>query len=182
MGEKIIFLKNFIKQPKMIGSIIPSSRILSNKMANQIDYQNAKCIIELGPGTGPYTDIILKRKKEKTRYFAFEKNDDMVKILKKKFSDITIYNKAEQMTDIIKRNKINNIDYIISGLPFTVIGKEIRNSILQQTYDNLEKGGKFITFQYSLDLYKELKEKYSKVEIKFVLFNIPMTFVYVCTK
>ena len=151
-------------------------------MANQIDYDRAKCIIELGPGTGPYTKIILKKKKSSTKYFAFEKNDDMIKILKNKFPDIKIYNKAEQMTEIIKKNNINCIDYIISGLPFTVLEKNIRNSILEQSYDNLEKGGKFITFQYSLDLYKYLKSKYSKVEIKFVPLNIPMTFVYVCTK
>ena len=182
MGEKTIFLKNFIKKPRMIGSVIPSSRKLSKKMASQINYDNANCILELGPGVGPYTDIILKKKKSSTKYFAFEKNEDMVKILKKKFPDIKIYNKAEQMTDVIRNDKIEGIDYIISGLPFTVLEKDIRNSILEQSYDNLEKGGKFITFQYSLDLYKYLKNKYSKVEIKFVPLSITMTFVYVCTK
>ena len=182
MGEKIVFLKNFIKEPRIIGSVIPSSKKLSKKMADQIDYNNAKCIIELGPGVGPYTDIILKKKKSSTKYFAFEKNNDMANILKKKFPNIKIYNKAEQMTDILKNDKIKDIDYIISGLPFTVLEKNIRNSILEQSYDNLEKGGKFITFQYSLDLYKYLKNRYSKVELKFVPLNIPMTFVYVCTK
>ncbi len=182
MGEKIVFLKNFIKKPRMIGSIIPSSKRLSKKMADQINYNCAKCIVELGPGVGPYTEIILRKKKDSTRYLAFEKNNDMVKILKKKFPNIKIYNKAEEMTDVFKKNHICNIDYIISGLPFTVLEKDIRKSILKQIYDNLEKGGKFITFQYSLDLYNYLKTKYSKVEIKFVPLNIPMTFVYVCTK
>ena len=182
MGERIIFLKNFINEPRMIGSVIPSSKKLSRKMANQIDYDNAKCIIELGPGVGPYTGIILSKKKSSTKYLAFEKNEDMVNILKTKFPDIEIYNKAEQMTEIINGNNINSIDHIISGLPFTVLEKNIRNSILEQVYNNLEKGGKFITFQYSLDLYKYLKNKYSKVEIKFVPLNVPMTFIYVCTK
>lgn len=182
MGEKIVFLKNFIKNPRQIGSVIPSSKRLSRKMAGQIDYDRAKFIIELGPGVGPYTEIILKSKKESTKYIAFEKNDDMINILREKFSKIEIYNKAEEMTEIFRENDINSVDYIISGLPFTVLEKNIRNTILQQCYDNLDVGGKFITFQYSLDLYKYLKSKYRKVEIKFVPFNIPMTFVYVCTK
>lgn len=182
MGEKIIFFKNFINNPRQIGSIIPSSKRLSKKMANQIDYSNAKNIIELGPGVGPYTDIILKRKREETKYFAFEKNDDMRRILKEKYKQIKIYNKAEEMTEIMQRNNIDKVDYIISGLPFTVLEKDIRETILEQVYNNLEKGGKFITFQYSLDLYKYLKKKYNKLEIKFVPLNIPMTFIYVCTK
>ena len=182
MGEKTIFLKNFIKNPKQVGSIIPSSKRLSKKMANQIDYKNAKTILELGPGTGPYTGLILKNKKEETKYIAFEKSKDMEKILKNKFKKIKIYNKAEEMTEVLKKEKIKKVDHIISGLPFTVLEKDIRETILEQIYDNLEEGGKFITFQYSLDLYKYLKEKYSKVEIKFVLLNIPMTFIYVCTK
>lgn len=55
MGEKTIFLKNFIKQPRQIGSIIPSSNKLSRKMVEQIDFEKAKYVIELGPGTGCYT-------------------------------------------------------------------------------------------------------------------------------
>lgn len=182
MGEKIIFLKNFIKNPRQIGSIIPSSRKLSKKMAEQINYDKAKFIIELGPGVGPYTNIILKNKKETTGYIAFEKNEDMAKILKGKFPGIDIYNKAEEMSAIIRKNNIKNVDYIISGLPFTVLEKEIRKTILNQIYDNLDSGGKFVTFQYSLDLYKHLKNTYNKVEVKIVPINIPVAFIYVCTK
>ena len=182
MGEKALFFKNFIKNPRMIGSVIPSSKMLSKKMAGQINYDDANCIIELGPGVGPYTDIILKKKKSTTKYFAFEKNEDMARILRGKFPEIKIYNRAEKMTEVIKKDNIEGIDYIISGLPFTVLGQDLRERILEQTYDNLEEGGKFITFQYSLDLYKYLKNKYSKVELKFIPLNIPMTFIYVCTK
>ena len=182
MGEKAIFLKNFIKNPRQIGSVIPSSRRLSNKMIEQIDYDKANCIIELGPGVGCYTKGILEKKKPHSKYIAFEKNEDMREILRNKFPQITIYNKAEEMTNVIQHENINNPDFIISGLPFTVLEKDIRESILQQAYDNLEPGGKFITFQYSLDLYKYLKNKYSKLEVKFVPINIPMAFVYVCTK
>ena len=178
----MIFLGNFIKNPRQIGSIIPSSKRLSKKMAEQIDYNNANFIVELGPGIGPYTEIILKNKRTSTGYIAFEKNEDMSKILKNKFPKITLYNKAEEMSSIMKQNNIKNVDYIISGLPFTVLEKNIRNTILNQVYDNLEKGGKFITFQYSLDLYRYLKNTYNKLEVKLVPINIPMAFIYICTK
>lgn len=103
-------------------------------------------------------------------------------ILNKKFENIPIYEKAEELEKKLKENKIENVDYIISGLPFTVLEKDVRKEILNQVYDNLEEGGKFITFQYSLDLYKYLKHKYNKLEVKFVPLNIPMAFIYVATK
>ena len=106
----------------------------------------------------------------------------MRNILNTKFKNLDIYEKAEELTKILKHKKIDSIDYIISGLPFTVLEKDISMSILEQVYDNLNKDGKFITFQYSLDLLKYLKKKYEKVEVKLVPLNIPMAYVYVCTK
>lgn len=106
----------------------------------------------------------------------------MRNILKSKFNKIEIYNKAEEMTYIMKENKIEKADFIVSGLPFTVLDKKMREDILNQTYENLKEHGKFITYQYSLDLYKYLNKKYKKLEVKFIPLNIPMAFIYVCTK
>lgn len=103
-------------------------------------------------------------------------------ILKNKFKNIELYNKAEEMTSIMKEIKIKKADYIVSGLPFTVLDKKIREEILNQVYENLKEQGKFITYQYSLDLYKYLNKKYKKLEVKFVPLNIPMAFIYICTK
>ena len=106
----------------------------------------------------------------------------MRKLLNKKYKNIEIHEKAEEITQTLRKKDISNVDYIISGLPFTVLEKNIRKEILNQVYENLQDNGKFITFQYSLDLYKYLKQKYKKLEIKFVPLNIPMAFVYVATK
>lgn len=182
MNEKLIFIKNFIKNPRQIGSIIPSSKKLAEKMIEQVNFEKAKSIIELGPGVGCFTQYILEKKDKQTQFIIFEKNQDMRNILDSKFKNLDIYEKAEELTKILKSKKIDSVDYIISGLPFTILEKDIRMSILEQVYYNLNKNGKFITFQYSLDLLKYLKRKYEKVEVKLVPFNIPMAYVYVCTK
>ena len=60
-------LHEFIKHPKHTGAIAPSSKILAKKMVDVIDFNKAKCIVELGPGTGFYErDYEEKRRK---RYF-----------------------------------------------------------------------------------------------------------------
>ena len=50
--QLITFLHEFIKHPKHTGAIAPSSKILAKKMVDVIDFNKAKCIVELGPGTG----------------------------------------------------------------------------------------------------------------------------------
>ena len=182
MGEKVLFLKNFVRNPRQIGSVIPSSRYLTKKMVKSIDYDAMKTIVELGAGTGPFTERIMNDKKKKTKFIVFEQNKEMRCILKKKFPTITIYEDAEKMSLCLQKEHIDEVDCIVSSIPFSVVGKTSRKKILEESYDNLKKSGKFITFQYSLDLLGYLKKKYGKVEVYFVPLNVPMAFVYVCTK
>ncbi|MGA8942115.1 MAG: phospholipid methyltransferase, partial [Thermoactinomyces sp.] len=71
---------------------------------------------------------------------------------------------------------------IVSGLPFALFEKRIRESIVEQAADVLKPDGKFIAFQYSPQMKKLLLNKFSRVDISFVSLNIPPAFVYVCHK
>ena len=44
------FLRGFLKHPVMVGSIIPSSRVLIDKMLRPVDWDNTKLFVEYGPG------------------------------------------------------------------------------------------------------------------------------------
>ena len=44
----------------MVGSVLPSSRFLSKKMLQPIQFATANVIVELGPGTGVFTKALLK--------------------------------------------------------------------------------------------------------------------------
>ena len=65
----ITFLSEFIKHPKNTGAIAPSSNILAKAMVDAIDFDVAKCIVELGPGTGSFTKEIMKRKRKEQHLF-----------------------------------------------------------------------------------------------------------------
>ncbi|MGL4666308.1 MAG: hypothetical protein ACRCWR_00065, partial [Saezia sp.] len=49
---------SMLKNPRLTGSLIPSSRYLAQLMARSA--QGAEQIIELGAGTGPITKVLLK--------------------------------------------------------------------------------------------------------------------------
>lgn len=180
--ERILFLKNFIKNPRQIGSVTPSSKKLTNKMVEEKSVKNAKCIVELGAGVGCFTQRIIEFKNENTPFIIFEKNEDMRKILKKKYGNYRIEQDAIEIQKLVQDKKMEKPDLIISGLPFTVFKKEEKYKTLENIYEVLEKGGHFVTFQYSLDLKKYLQKKYKKVEIQLVPLNIPMAYIYRCEK
>lgn len=60
------FIKEFIKNPRFIGAVAPSSRHLAEKMLEDIDFKNSTCIIEYGPGTGVFTERLVDRKRDNT--------------------------------------------------------------------------------------------------------------------
>ena len=63
------FLKVFIKQPKVNASITPSSKRAARAMIKDIDLSKMKFVVELGPGTGVFTDILAKRLTQTVKFY-----------------------------------------------------------------------------------------------------------------
>jgi len=60
-SPRLQFLRGFLKHPVMVGSIIPSSRIVIEKMLAPVDWDNTKLFVEYGPGVGTFTRPILEK-------------------------------------------------------------------------------------------------------------------------
>jgi phosphatidylethanolamine/phosphatidyl-N-methylethanolamine N-methyltransferase len=58
MRKKILFLKKYLKNPKSIGSVIPSSDFLAEAMFKSIKELDQTSVIEIGAGTGAITKHI----------------------------------------------------------------------------------------------------------------------------
>lgn len=179
------FIKEFIKSPKSIGSIAPSSRYLSNKMIEDINFEICNCIVEYGPGTGVFTEKIIARKKEDTLFLVFENDrlfaNKLINMYGHKKNVKIINDSAENIKRYLDIYNISNVDYIISGLPFTSLPKEVSNTILKNTSSLLHTNGEFITFQYSLIKKDYFKNYFKNIYIDRVIANIPPAYVLKCT-
>ncbi|WP_066636698.1 class I SAM-dependent methyltransferase [Desulfolucanica intricata] len=183
--NKLLFLNNFIKNPKMVGAVLPSSYRLAEKMIRNIDFNRARCIVEYGPGTGVFTKEIVLRKNKETFFLVFELNGEFYEKLAKDLAGeerVLIFNDSVENMDLyLKSYGFTEVDYIISGLPFTVFSRQVTEKIFAKTADALHKEGQFVIFQYSLYLYKFLK-KYFTLKTCFEPVNIPPAFVFYCSK
>lgn len=185
MSSKRDFFKAFFKERKMTGSVVPSSRFLTKKMLESINFKDVNCIVELGPGTGVFTRELLRKMPKTSKLIVVELNETFLENLKNSISDeraVFIHDSAEKMEQFLQENGVEQADYIVSSLPLSTIPSEIRDDILLSTHKSLRPGGEFIQFQYSLHQRKNLKRIYSKVDIGYTLLNFPPAFVYRCVK
>lgn len=179
-----MFLLEYIKNPRNVGAVAPSSSHLARKMVESIDFEHAECIVEYGPGTGVFTEKLLARAEEDTKIILFEINkefyEELVKLYGHKRNVVILNRSAEDIKDVMNKYGIAKVDYIVSGLPFTSLPKEISENILKNTKDVLGDHGKFITFQYSMVKKKLFEKFFPSIRTKRTLANIPPAYVLSC--
>ena len=183
MNKNILFFQTFLKSPKEVGSIIPSSKFLIKELLKNIDFKNASCIVEYGPGTGCITSEILKKARKDAKIFCFETNKKFCIYLKEKIKDerLKIINdSAENIKKNLKKYNVHNVDYVVSGMPFSTIPNNKKHLIIQETKSMLKTNGKFVIYQFLNNFKKYLRNYFSKISAGYVPLNIPPCFVYVC--
>ncbi len=185
LKERFIFLNTFLKNPKQIGSITPSSRFLKNSMLKNINFRKAKYIVEYGAGTGILTREILAKTRKDAIIFCFEVNKKLYKYLKNSFNDPRLFiinDSAENIKKYLESYNIPEIDYILSSLPFSNLSRQKKVRIITATLEVLNNSGKFILYRYSNNFKQYLQYYFRKISTIFVPLNLPPTFVYVCQK
>ena len=183
MTTKRNFLKQFWKERRVVGALSPSTRFLGEKMIENVDFDNSKYIVELGPGTGVFTDIIIDRMLPDAKLLIFELNDSFYNALEKRITDPrvkVIHDSAEFIEKYLEEDA--KIDVVISSLPLMVFPEDLRKNVIDAAHNCLKPEGKYIQFQYSLQSKKLLEAVYRDVSIKFTMKNFPPAFVYTCNK
>lgn len=183
MAERGNFLKEYFKDKNMVGAVAPSSKSLGKKMLTNIDFSKDKLLVELGPGTGVFTDLIIDRMADDAKLLVFELNDSFYEDLNERINDSRvqiIHDSAENISKYLPEEEIGKQDVVMSSLPLMMFPNELRENIVKESKKCLTEKGKYIQFQYSLQSKKYLKSQFKEVTIKFTPLNVPPAFVYTC--
>ncbi|MBB6633409.1 class I SAM-dependent methyltransferase [Cohnella thailandensis] len=181
-NHSLLFFKKFIHNPKYVGSVVPSSRFLANRMVEAAEWEQAGNIVEIGSGTGAITRVIAERARPESKVILFEKEEEMGERLQQDFPQFIRESNALRLVAQLKKHNVQEVDYIFSGLPFYNFSPIMRLQLVQQCQEALKPGGKLIAFQYSLQMRKLFAEHFEIERISAVPLNIPPAFVYVCRK
>jgi phospholipid N-methyltransferase len=192
MKDTFLLLREFVRRPGQTGAITPSSPHLTAEIIRQAGVKKAGVIVEFGPGTGSFTQEILRQKKKDAFFVGVEANPRLAEILKQKFPRVNIVaDSAEHTAVILKEYHLSEADCIVSGLPWASFPPHVQDKLLQAVLCSLRPGGRFATFAYLLGLLlpsgRRFREKlygaFSKVHIGRIIWrNLPAAFVYRCIK
>ena len=178
-----LFALNFFKHPKMLGSIIPSSRFLIERVLRQIDWQRARVIVEYGPGVGTFTSEILRRMRPDGILIVLETNPDFVEFLRHSYPDKrlrVVHGSAAEVCRVLGREGLQRADYVISGIPFSTLPERVRADILRATHAALEPDGAFLVYQFSPKVLPYLEQFFSRVTRGFEPWNILPAQLFYC--
>lgn len=182
-GDVLLFARNFFRHPRMLGSIVPSSRFLIKQLLEPINWGRARVIVEYGPGVGTITAEVLRQLRSDATLIAIEMNPDFVRYLSSSLNDRrlrVVAGSAEQVDEILRRFGFTRADYIISGIPFSTIPAPVREQILRKTCDVLEPGGAFLVYQFSTRVLQDLKRVFGYVGRRFQPLNVLPAHLFIC--
>jgi phospholipid N-methyltransferase len=182
--EALTFVKEFIRSPRTVGATWPSSNALAHKMVDKIDFANAGCIVEYGPGTGVFTNLLVSKRSADTKLVLIERNPEFYRMLQTKYEhEVNVFifhDSAENIRQLLQGLGISKVDYIVSGLPFAALPKATSQHILQETREILDSSGNFITFQYTLMKMQMFNSYFENIQLDRVLVNLPPAYVLRC--
>ena len=170
------FLRGFFKHPVMVGSIVPSSRVLIDKMLRPVDWETARLFVEYGPGVGTFTRPVLQRLHPDAKLVTIDTNPDFTYYLKESVDDsrlIPVTGSAADVEKILADRGLGSADYVLSGLPFSTLPPGIGAAIGKATAKVIRPGGAFLVYQFSPKVREFIKPYFDRVERGFEWINVP---------
>lgn len=184
LKEGGVFFKQWLRAPKEMGSVLPSSKTLARALASEVAWQPGQYIVELGGGTGAITEGLIERGIPKDRLIVIEYVSDLFEFLKGRFPESNvIQGDATRLNEILHRQGIEEIGTVVSGLPMVGMPLPFKRAIVEQGFKVLKGQGHMIQYSYSPLSPVPAKDLGIKSEIaQFVFRNVPPAFVWKYTK
>jgi phosphatidylethanolamine/phosphatidyl-N-methylethanolamine N-methyltransferase len=151
VSDEIQFLRLWLRRPRRLGAVLPSSRALANAMAGCLDIETAGSIVELGGGTGSITRAMLAAGVSPDDLFVVEREAALCKVIAARCPDVRVLcGDARELKSLLRNAGVSHVKAIVSGLPFLSMDRRIVRRILHAAFAVLAEDGEFLQFTYGV--------------------------------
>jgi len=150
LNDAMAFLRGFLAHPFEVASIAPSSVFLEARIVQAANLAQARCVIELGPGTGGTTRALLHALAPQARLLAIELNPSFCDRLRRVIDDPRLAlhaGSAESLADALGRRRLPAADVVVTGIPFSTLPVDVAQRIAAAIHANLAPGGRVVAYQ-----------------------------------
>jgi len=178
--ENEVFFKHWLRSPKSMGSIIPSSMWLARAIAAEVAWQPGSHVIELGGGTGAITQGLLERGIPASNLVVVELETNLHTYLAGRYPDVTVVQgDATRLSEIVARLPIDRVSTVISGLPMVRMPIAFKRAIVDQSFSVMPEGHFMLQYTYSPLAPVPVKELNLEAELaRYVIRNFPPAAVW----
>ena len=175
-------MATFIKHPRQVGALVPTSKSTVRTMLDMTEWGQVSRVVELGAGTGVYTEELLRRVGPDAIVVAFEIDPGLACRLTGRFHDRRLRVINESAENLAAHLNGHKADVIVSALPFTTLPRAVREAVLSAITDGLDPNGVMLAIQYSAARQRDLERVFGAVRRQRALRNVPPALVYACRK
>jgi phospholipid N-methyltransferase len=171
----LAFFRGFLRSPEQVGSVVPSSRFLEQRLVRLSGAVRARVIVELGPGTGGTTRALLAAMPADAKLLTIELDARFAELLKE-IDDprlISHAGSAAELGEILDLYKLPPPDAIVSGIPFSTMPREIGNAVLRAVRDRMTPGGVFVAYQFRGHVGRMGRDVLGAPEVEIEALNVP---------
>lgn len=180
LGERIAFFREFLKHPQQVASIVPSSRFLERRVVDVAGVQSAGTLVELGAGTGGMTRAILAAMPRDARLLSVEINPRFRTSLERIDDSrlVAHVGSAGELKETLSLHRLTAPEVVISGIPFSILGRASASRILETIATVLAPSGRFVAYQLNRRVESLCRPLLGPAKVKLELRNIPPLRIY----
>ena len=152
----LTFLRQFFRDARNTGSIMPSSPALARAMVAGLGTGGPQRWLEVGPGTGPFTRALLATKRPGDRLVIVELSRDFC--VRLEVDILEPWNAAHRaqagevalINAPIEEARLEpGFDHVVCGLPFNNFPPKLMRRIFRRMFALLKVGGELVYFEYA---------------------------------
>lgn len=184
LKEGELFFRQWLRSPKSMGSVIPSTRALARGIAKEALWSPGKYVVELGAGTGAITEGLLERGIPRDKLITIELDEQLHDYLSYRLPGVVvIQGDATKLDSILAERGISDVSSVVSGLPMVGMPFEFQKAIVDQGLAATGGRGPMLQYSYSPIPPVPARKLGIRAEMRrYVLWNFPPATVWRYTR
>lgn len=181
LDDEMQFIRSWFEKPLRTGAVMPSSKALARTMARYVDPNSKGPVIELGPGTGPVTEALVRHGVDPSRLVLVEFNPDFCRLLRSRYPEAkVVQGDAYRLRRVLENTVDEPAAAIVSGLPLMTKPLRTRLRLMADAMTLLAPNAPFVQFTYAMmpPIPKELSGITAEAS-ELIWMNIPPARVWV---